>query len=352
MKQGKLQLRQANEIVLNDRAYDSGFETITVSRNMVSFSNLTTMSTPQINALICIIRALQKELMYGEKCFYRFEGNVVVPVRIDNISRSHSISKIKSALESLKDLKIVYAHEFEGIVKKKANLISSSDRLSGRFCLTVSGIALPWFLFCGKNVGFARIEFHVFIQIASAREKLLYLRLMSFVDANKRYGAPSVSVQNLRDWLGYDKDEPYSRINARVIQPLLQHLTDYGSRYSINVRYDYDRKGQRGKPAICKVIFVIDGSKTDTEMYERALNLLSHCWSIWQRNCSSPLNSSIILDKLGDNTSTFLSQYTFAVEKRYAKKGGIGVGEEKYWKANLIAKILKQDYGINVYESA
>ena len=353
MQEGELLLRQANEIVPSESAYYSGPGTITVSRNTVSFSALTAMSTPQINALIGIISALQKELMYGEKCFSHFSGSLEVPIQISKISRSHSIREVKSALLSLLDIKIVYAHTFDGMVTGVANLISAVECRSGRFYLTVSGKALPWFLFCGKNVGFARIELHVFLQIASVREKLLYLRLMSFVDAKTEFGAPSVSVRDLRVWLGYGEDETMSRINARVIQPLLRHLTEYHSRYSLRVRYDYDRKGQRGKPAIGSVMFLIDSSARNKEVYESAHKLLSRCWSIWQSHCSSPLNPSIILSRLEDNISSFLAKYARAVEKHHAQKreSDSGVVEENVWKANLIKKILIQDFGINVYDS-
>lgn len=356
MSKGELQLRNACDISpgMTISYSDPGF--ITVSRNTISFSALTTMSVPQLNMLITIIKTLQREMVFGAKFPFQYTGEVEIPISLQDVSGCHSYEDVKPAILSLMDLKLIYSHEFDGMVAGVTTMISAVEYRNGRFFVAVSGRALPWYLFCGTKVGFARIEPHVFSKLSSVREKILYLRLMSFVDNKTQIAEKRVSVQELREWLNYGNNEPIGRVKCRVIEPLIKHLNDYRSRYFIQLRYDTVQTGRQGKPAIGSVLFIVNGKVKSNEAYEQALNTISGSWDYWRSSWPNPMNTAIILRKLGDDgIPSFNAKIVNACSKRAAKaekkNQKIETIIEKKWLANLVAKILLEDFKINVYEN-
>lgn len=353
MDERGLQLRQASDIRPNVSIMYTRPGVINVSRNVISFISITKLTVPQINTLVSIIWGLQKEMIYGTECETNFSGEIEIPIAPKSISGSHSFKSVEAALLALMNLKLVYAHNFKGMVAGVVNMISSVEYRKGQFYLAITGKALPWFLFCGHNVGFAKVEPLIFLKISAVREKILYLILMTFVDAKNLSTRLRITAAEIRAKLQYNESVPMSRIIIRVIRPLIGHLKEYGSRFTVQVEYDTVHSGRRGKPAIESVCFIVDGAKKTGEMYETVLEMLSSCWSIWKSAKNTPMNTAIILHRLGDNKSELYAKVIDAVTKRNAKaeKEGkkIDAKATAIWKANLVKKILREDYGIDVY---
>ena len=355
MSKVELQLRDACNISPDMTISYSDPGLIKVSRNTMSFSALTTMSVPQLNVLMTIIRALQRQIEYGAAFTSQYTGEVEIPIQLRVISGCHSYEDVMPAIMALMNVKLIYSHEFDGMVAGVTSMISAAEYRAGRIYVVVPGRALPWYLFCGRNVGFARIEHDVFVQLSFAREKILYLKLMSYVDYKTQKSETRVSVQELRKWLNYSNNEPFGRIKSRVIEPLIKHLQKYGSRYTIQPEYQTIKSGQKGKPAIGSVVFFVNGQAKSQEDYEHALQLLTKCWNCWSSHRPNPMNSAIILQKLGDSIPSFNTKIYNARSRRAAKSEkrnqDVNANINIMWLANLVKKILQDDYHIDIYET-
>lgn len=329
---------------------------IKISRNAISFVAVKKMTSTQMNVLMSLIEALQNELIFTECYPFQDVGEVEIPINWRSVSSHHDPEEVVKSILLMMDMKLAYQFSFRSVVTPViSNLISAAVYRDGLYYITIPGKSLSWFLYCGKNVGFAKIERNVFRAISSAREKLLYLKVMSYVDKETKMGTWEASVDELRDLLGYERRDSFARINSRVIQPLIIHLKGYGSNYVLSVRQNKAMSGRKGKPAVEGVLFEIDGSHRLDECYEATLNMLTACWSVWHEHSKgrNTMYGSEICRVLGDRIPGFMRRCDRAGEKYKEEKEKTGKFDKLAfvcWRANTVAKILREDYGIEIYK--
>ena len=329
---------------------------IKVSRNAISFVAVKRMTAIQMNVLMSIIDALQCALIFNDCYPFQDTGEIEIPINWRAVSGHHQPKDVVKNILLMMDMKLAYQYSFQSVVTPViSNLISAALYRDGLYFVTIPGKALSWFLYCGKNVGFAKIERNVFLAISSPREKILYLVVMSHVDKETKMGTWEASVDDLRELLGYEKRDTFARINCRVIQPLIVHLKGYGSNYVLSVRQNKAMSGRKGKPAVEGVLFEIDGSHRLDECYEAALNMLSACWSVWHEHSKgrNTLYASEICRVLGDRITGFMRRCDRAGKKYKEEKEKTGKFDKQAfvcWRANTVAKILREDYGIEIYK--
>ena len=329
---------------------------IKVSRNAISFVAVKRMTAIQMNVIMCVIEALQNALIFNESYPFQDIGEIEIPINWRVVSGHHQPKDVLKNILLMMDMKLAYQYSFQSVVTPViSNLISTAEYRDGLYFVTIPGKALSWFLYCGKNVGFTKIERNVFFAISSAREKILYLKVMSYVDKETKMGAWEASVDELRDLLGYEKRDSFARINCRVIRPLMTHLEEYGSNYVMSVRQNRAMSGRKGKPAVDRVLFEIDGGHRLDECYEATLNMLTSCWSEWNHHSMGrkTVYGSEICRNLGDRIPGFMRRCDRAGEKykeRMEKAGKYDALAFICWRANAVAKILREDYGIEIYK--
>lgn len=329
---------------------------IKVSRNTIRFVAVKQMNAIQMNVIMTIVDALQQALFYADCYPYKDSGEVEILIPWRTICGHHNPKDVLPSILKMLDMKLAYHYTFKSEVSPViANVISSAEYRGGQYYITVPGKALSWFLFCGKNVGYAKIERHIFLAISSVREKTLYLRLMSHVDKETKMGTWEASVDDLRELLGYEQRDTFARINCRVIRPLMTHLEEYGSNYVIHARQNKRMSGRKGKPAVDGVLFEIDGSHRIDECFQATADLLTTCWSVWNSKAKAhlPITSPEICHSLGDRIPGFIRRCNRAGEKYKEKMEKSGKYDSRAfvcWRANIVAKILREDYGIDVYK--
>lgn len=329
---------------------------IKVSRNAVHFVAVKRLTTIQMNVLICIIEALQNALIFNDCYPYEDIGEIEIPINWRVVSGHHQPKDVVKSILLMMDMKLAYQYSFQSVVTPViSNLISTAVYRDGLYFVTIPGKALSWFLYCGKNVGFAKLERNVFFAISSPREKLLYLKMMSNVDKDTKMGTWEASVDDLRELLGYEQRDTFARINCRVIRPLMTHLEEYGSNYVIHARQNKRMSGRKGKPAVDGVLFEIDGSHRIDECFQATADLLTTCWSVWNSKAKAhlPITSPEICHSLGDRIPGFIRRCNRAGEKYKEKMEKSGKYDSRAfvcWRANIVAKILREDYGIDVYK--
>lgn len=329
---------------------------IKVSRNAIHFVAVKQMNAIQMNVIMTIVDALQKALIYANCYPYKDIGEVEILIPWRAVCGHHDPKIVLPSILTMLNMKLAYRYTIENEVSPViTNVISSAEYRGGQYYITVPAKALSWFLYCGKNVGYAKIERHVFLAISSVREKTLYLRLMSQVDQNTKMGTWDASVDDLRELLGYEMRDTFARINCRVIRPLMAHLEEYGSNYVIHARQNKRMSGRKGKPAVEGVLFEIDGSHRFDECFQAAAELLTTCWSVWnsKEKAHLPITSPEICHSLGDRIPGFIRRCNRAGEKYKEKMEKSGKYDSRAfvcWRANIVAKILREDYGIEVFK--
>lgn len=349
MSEESLQLRSAREIIPQTKV----IKPFMVSRNTLLFCQSSQLNTTQLNVIMNICKALQHEIIFGDSFPFQYRDEVVISICLNFVSGCHTYKDVMPSIIDLAKVKISYSYEFKGMATNNVNLISSVEYCNGSFLITVSGATLPWYLFCGKGVGFAKIETNVFFNISSPREKKLYSYLVMYVDSETMIASKEISIQELRTLLGYSDEVPFGRINARVILPLIQHLKDKGSCYALRVRRS-DTHSRRGRPATKNIIFELNGAQKNEDSYEDALRLLSDCYNHWPHKDKEhkPMNPCVILKNLGGDVFTFFAKCERAgTEYKKKKQKEMNSGGYKIWRANTVKKILREDYGIDVYDN-
>lgn len=340
------------------RSYSAaGF--IHISRNATTFVSKEKMTAAQVNLLIAIIEAIKKYMVYGSA--YPFQDSTEVEVKIhwDVISYRHGPKDTMESLLSLMNMKLVYYYAFKGMARTGvANLISSVEYDDGYYYVRIPSKALPWYLYCGQDVGFARIERHVFYAIRSVPEKLLYLKLMSVVDREKQIGYWEAPVSELRDVMNLGAGTAISRMMSRFVRPLVEELNSLRSIYSIEADLikDTNHKG-RGHPSFTGVMFTVEISRgASANLFKEAHYLLSSCWDEWGRRAKgTPLSAATIAqlleqeDRLGEFMRKCL-RVSEVIRKKVEKEGNGDTPEYRLHMARAVAKILRDDYGINVFQ--
>lgn len=355
MSEGSLQQRDAKNIVPWEKGSNYAIsKPFIVSRNTLTFLGISKckLSTPQLNTLMNICKALQKEQIFEESFPYQYHGEVEIPISLKLVSGCHDSEDVMPSIIDLMNVKIQYIYEFKGMAFGIANLISSVEYRDSTLFVTISGKALPWYLYCGKKVGYAKIEGNAFFKISTPREKVLYSHLMMFIDAKTNSGKREMSIQELRELLGYGKNVKFGRINARVIKPLINHLNKYGSCYVLRTHH-LSAQGRNGRPAVESVIFELDGVQKQNNCYEDVIKLISICRTYWSQKSSDDklMLTPNILNALGECIPAFYAKCERACieRKKSMEKERTNKDAFPYWRANLVAKILREDYGIDVF---
>ena len=341
------------------RSYSAaGF--IHVSRNATTFVSKEKMTAAQINLLIAIIEAIKQYMVYGSAYRYQDPAEVEVKIHWDVVSCRHSPKVTVESLISLSDMKLVYSYAFKGMERTGvANIVSSIEYGDGFYYVRIPSKALPWYLYCGQKVGFAKIERNVFYAIRSVPEKLLYLKLMSMVDKDKQVGYWEASASELRDVMNLGAGTAMSRMMSRFIRPLVDDMKSLRSLYSIDVDSvkDTHHKG-KGHPSITGVLFTVGICREPvTDLFNVAVSLLRDCCKLWNGSGKGKfMPANMIIDRLEKDgqLNAFVSKCERVSEVIRTKVERKGKGDSQQYRlqmANTVAKILREDYGIEVLES-
>lgn len=352
-------IKRLNPIVPDTIMSYSATGFIHASRNAITFVSMAKMTASQINLLFAIIDSVKKYMVYGSVYPFADLSEVEVKIHWDVISYRHGPNVTLNSLLALMDMKLVYSYTFKGMGKTGvANMVSSVEYENGYYNIRIPSKALPWYLFCGQNVGFARIERHVLYAIRSVPQKLLYLKLMSVVDRVKKIGYWNASVSELRAVMNLGAGTAISRMMTRFIRPLLNDMNTLRSIFSIeaNLIKDTHHKG-KGHPPFTGVMFTVGiGRASSANLYEEAHTLLMKSWEVWSRRANGKVMDAVtIAHKLEhiDRLNEFMGKcgrVSETIRKKVEKKGKGGTQEYRYMMTNSVAKILREDYGIDVYK--
>ena len=332
---------------------------IHVNRNATTFVSMAKMTAAQINLLIAIIESIKSYTVYGNSYPFKDTHEVEVKIHWDVISCGHHPKVTEDSLISLSDIKLVYSYAFKGMGRTGvANIVSSIEYCDGYYYVQIPSKALPWYLYCGQKVGFARIERHVLYAIRSVPEKLLYLKLMSVVDREKKVGYWEASASELRDVMNLGDRTTISRMISRFIRPLVDDMTHYRSVYSIeaNPSKDTHHKG-KGHPSFKGVMFTVMNSREPSEgLFETAMYVLRECYKIWTSSGKGkvmPANMIVYNLENGEQLNAFVSKcerVSEVIRKKVEKKGNGDTQQYRLQMASTVAKILREDYEIEVFE--
>lgn len=323
---------------------------IRVNRNVITFLGIWKLSTPALNTLISIIDALKQYIVIGETFQMAEMNDLQVNIPWNNISARHEPALTLKNIIPLMDMKVFYSYSFGGMDSMGVvHVIDQAEYSAGMYHIRIAAKALPWYVFCGKKVGFANIEKTVFFSIKSSRLKVLYLMIMANVDAREKCGIRTFTVEELRTILGLDST-PFFKIKQAVIKPLIGVFDQDFSYYRLSVTEEV-RGGCVGRPSVDKIFFSVKSKTTGEEDYVRVHQLVSSCISALERYgrpLRTPIEIADALDRNGD-LGAFLCKMSLA-EGRAQKKACDG--QTNLWlRANRAAKILREDFGEEVYKS-
>ena len=216
---------------------------------------------------------------------------------------------------------------------------SVTDIQGGAVGVTVSNEAVPWLLYVGKGVGFSYVERSLFIELQGVIKKRMYLFLCSKM--SKNYASFRISLEDFIDAVG---SAPGTKANTilKTLNGLRDALKSKGSRYILSYNSITETKG-RGRPRIIgvQIVFKLHPELCipDAQLEQTVLNQVQNYYSILPQNKRNlditSLFSEIVERKISEDL------YDKLVRLKQ-------IDEPHLKKAYILAKILREDYGIEL----
>ena len=315
-----------------------GTPEVSVSRNIVA--SLNQMPSEAINLILAILDALREYILFGSNQIAPDINLCEIPIPYDLISQRHAPKETINRLKELVGYTVQYHYSIPGIEATiVSGIISAVTNINGFYYVDVAPKAVPWLLYCGQAVGFANAERNVAVRLP-IRQRRVYLYMMSFVDRKKNSACSKVSLDQLSAIIGLPTVLKPGRITERVLKPLKKNMKSLQSKF--NFEYEMideksDGRGNRAGVGYCLSIVRVDPSSSiDTSVY----NYLSQSFkqlAMDKRPLVEPLSvMNLIIDK--GKEEDFLDRI------RRLKPT-----DSPLHKARKIAKLLLNEYGIQVY---
>ena len=315
---------------------------VRVSRNIIDVAPI--LANEQLNLVVAIIMALSRHITLKPEDACREYGEQRIEIHRQFVSRRH-VSDITGLLVSLMDFSFAFRYAIPGYQSTGiTRLISGVKCENGRVIVTIPGDTVPWLLYCGQTVGFGLIETRVFFSFKKRPAKLLYLYLLSKIDSSVALTRVSISPRELNIILGVKESRPISSISQKYLKSFCEDLANFGSKYQ--VKYQMEKQGYTGKPGtrpISNVNFVIRNAAIEqpnqNALYEVVDNL-TRLWKKYKQKDVSVVWLINEIDKTGRQDEIIASMQRISCKNEK---------EQNFPKlANTAAKILREDYGINV----
>lgn len=312
---------------------------IIVSRNVLSY--VPDMSVMQTNTIIAIMDGLFNFMQFGPAYVDDIMKEVVLPIPYAVIGRMHDPDKILDMISNLMRLQVKYAFTVPGVnTEVVSSLISSVFKKNGKFFVAIPPAALPFYLFCGHSVGFAKAERDVLLAFSSNRQKYLYLSMAEKVDVKNKRGVLRLSLADFSKF-GLSKNCSAAAIKQKLIAPFQNKLKECHSALSFELKPHYVSSCNRGRPRIDAFEFVISMNKStsETDDYILVHKYLSRMFNLLK---APKLTAVQVADMLHNNGA--ISDFIAKVSKFNDKHDNCN----QFHQANTVRRILNDDFDINI----
>ncbi len=317
---------------------------IKVSRNVQGM--MKGMTTPQINAIVGIADALQRELFYGDALPSCAFSELVVPVPYNIVGSCHERSRLQEELEKLMAVKIRYCRPVPGSqVDVTSSIVSAVIRQDGKFFLTVPPTALPFYLFCGKTVGFTSVERDILLKLPSYNQKLLHLLMCDKIDSKTKVGELVISPADLIFGLGLGESYKTSALIKNILEPYAKNINNSNSSMIVEISKVTESSGRQGHPRITGLRISAKpkiNAENKSKQFEVVYNFLTNIL----KSLDAPLMNAAQITGLLESRGE-LELFTNKIKRFLDKERGAGK-ENRRHTANAVRKILKNDFCISV----
>lgn len=312
---------------------------ITVSRNVLAY--VPDMSVMQTNTIIAIMDGLYNCMQFGPAYVGDNMQEIVLPIPYQVVGKTHDPEKILEMISNLMRLQVKYAFAVPGAdTEVVSNLISSVFKKNGKFFVAIPPAALPFYLFCGHSVGFAKAERDVLLAFSSNRQKYLYLAMAEKVDIKTKRGVLRLPLDDFSKF-GLPENCSAAAIKQKLIAPFQNKLKECRSALSFELKTHYVSSCSRGRPRIDAFEFVItmDKSSSESDDYIHVYNYLKRMLDLIQAPKLSAMQVADTLQNMG------AMQDFIAKISRFMNKHD---NCNKHHQANTVRRILNDDYEIEI----
>lgn len=327
---------------------------IHVSRNVID--GLAGMTTPQINTIIAIVDALSLSLQYKAPFLFDSAGtDLTIPIPYTVIGGKHDPEQLVASISGLMSRQINYAYRVPGVnLEVITTFVSAIIRINGNIVVTVPYATLPYYLYCGQTVGFGVAERNILLQLHSAKQKILYLRLMAQVDRQTGMGTLRLSTEEMRGILGLPEDYPTKDIVTKIVRPFVKKMENFDSIGTVSFSTVFHNSGSKGRPTISGFSITAtrhassangkNGESQPSLEMRTTLNILSRAI---QETKKAQMTSTQVLAALEEKQTVgfFLDKMNRVIQNCRDKNKMIN------WRkvANYMSKILAEDYQIDIF---
>lgn len=268
-------------------------------------------------------------------------------LRFADLSGRHgNRTEFVERINRLRQKEIRYSFSTSG---QKAGLVitglfSSVVDAPGGVIARVSPEAIPWLLYVGKGVGYARVEKNVFFGFTSLYHKRLYLIVCSKL--NDEGCGFKAEINQLRTAIGVPAKEPLGMFRKRCLEDFKALLESNGSIYNFSYKPLTQHAPGAGHPKVIgyEIFFSVKPEFAKNPNLSNAntvcLNELQRLYPFLSRKHPYMMLMPEIYNLLieSDSCENFLEALSVYADKTLEHQ------------ANIMAQILKDRYGIDVYQ--
>ena len=215
-------------------------------------SNLVGLNAPQANLIINIADGVLYMLQFNNTYKPGPMTEIKLAIPYHNIGRKNDYQELYQSALALMDRKIQYVRAIPGYeCTVVATLISSVIKTPGKLLVTIPEAALPFYLFCGKTVGYSKLERDVVLNFHSVTHKMLYLLMAEKIDANTEVGTCRLMIEDIHRELGLLACRNSTYIRRKVLEAFKLTLEQSQSAYRFSYTPITEKTGRKGQPRVC-----------------------------------------------------------------------------------------------------
>lgn len=314
---------------------------ISVSRNVLEAAS--DFDALELNIIILLLDLLRP---------YMYMSNVTPDpgelfLRFSSFSNRHGNREdMLERINRLRQKDIRYRITTPGVqLQVITGLFSSVIATAGGILARVSPEAIPWLLYIGRGVGYARIEPELFLGLGSAYLKRLYLLLC--VKAYKGFTSFVIHRDQLYEVIGIPKSTPTHDVLLRYLTGLQKYLDQKESMFRLSIEPVMRSRSKVGRPAIesfamvfnLRPEYIKESEKHDPKM--ESLNLLRMMIPTLQKRKAPIKTAPDIFNELiaKDCCQAFVQAMSAYSQKTLEHQ------------ANIMPKILYDRFSIDVYHN-
>lgn len=326
---------------------------IHVSRNIMSIVSM--LNSVQINVLMVIVEALRPYLIYGREYVWSGPGEIEIPIPISVISNHHTYSTVIEWLEPLTQIPVRYIYSIPGVISHcsgTTSIVSTFEHRNRQYYARIPSASLPFYLFCGFGVGYVQPIRNLVLSMTGKYEKRLYIGLLHYMDHTTKVAKAVLSISELRELLGFDSDEVLARIQDKGLDRLRDFLNTNNAPFEMT--YSLTDPTRRGRPSYSKIEIVMRPrprtalpSSASSATHEAVISTISRYHTYWVKMGDVKPTPEIADAIIGmDKGEELLGKVTNAEE---AEAKNNRPKKAPFILANIVAKILREDYDIEVF---